>query len=105
MSSFIFLKLKFNAINEIENFILLLNLGILIALKHNLIKIDLVEDIFYNPFVKKVLVKIGIKSEITDYLIHEGWELDALQVLDNEIYLKTLDEKIDYVINSLKKKD
>lgn len=98
-----FLKMKFETIHEVENFILLLNLGILVALKHQLIPIDMAEAILYNPLIKKVLKQIGVNNEIAEFLIHEGWELDAIKALDKDLYIQTIDNKIEYIFNFFKR--
>ncbi len=99
------LKLKLNTIEEVEQIVLLLCLGIYFALKNNLITPFQTEVIFFTPYIKKVLKKIGVKKKILDYLIHEGWEMDALLLLDKDIYYKTINDKIDFIFNLLQTKN
>lgn len=65
---------------EIERLILIINIGLLTALKEKLISVDEAENYLYNPYTIERLKKLKVKDEIAE-LIHLGCELEDVETL------------------------
>lgn len=97
---YIYLKLKISIEKneEIEKFILIVNLGILIALSKELINIEDAENFLYSPFSVNKLRDLGIKEEVIK-LVELGCELEDVKRLIpnklnksiNDIYNKSME--------------
>lgn len=73
-------NIEFNDMNELENLILILNLGIVTALESGIISIEDSEKMLYRPKFVKMLERLSINKEILD-LIEQGCELEDIESL------------------------
>ncbi|PYG90294.1 uncharacterized protein DUF3969 [Ruminiclostridium sufflavum DSM 19573] len=77
--------------NEIERFILFLNLAMTIAIKEGVISINDAENYIYNPYSLKKLNEMGINKKVSD-LIHLGCELEDIESLIPHKLSKSIEE-------------
>lgn len=96
------LNLSIENKTEIERFLLILNLGLINALKNGLITIEEVENYLYNPYTLERLKYLGINQEILD-LIHEGCELENIERIIKDQLKQTMDEMENKIVSHLKK--
>lgn len=82
---------------SISKILLLLNLGILHALKYQIITLNEAEDLLYSPYAMKILKKNKISDEIVD-IIHLGTELEDVVSLG-----LNLNQSIDDMIHMTEK--
>ncbi|WFR55920.1 DUF3969 family protein [Anaerocolumna sp. AGMB13025] len=73
-------KISIEAKEEIEKFILIFNIGILIALKKGLISIEDAEKILYSPYSVDKLRDLSLNEEVIR-LIELGCELEDVESL------------------------
>lgn len=87
------MKISIEDINEIEAFVLILNIGLMNAIKDNAISIEEAENFFYSPYTMGRLESLGVSEKILD-LIHLGCELEDVESL--------IPDKLDDSIKTIK---
>ncbi|WP_432403565.1 DUF3969 family protein [Wukongibacter sp. M2B1] len=67
--------------DEIEKMVGIILLGLLTAVEEKVISIDDSEDYLFNPYTSRIFSELGLNNKIIK-VIEEGWELDALRILN-----------------------
>lgn len=96
------LTINLNDNYGLEQFILLLNIGLLTSIKSKAIYIDIAEQLLYNPFSIQQLNKLNADKPVIELLLLTS-ELDDISVLlpkdlENELS-KLLQASIDLIHN------
>ena len=72
-------------LNQFERLVAILNLGLCVAIKNQVIDIEEAEQFLYSPFMIKKLLEIGGDKKIIE-IIQAGTELEDLEsLLPNEL--------------------
>lgn len=74
------MKISFESKSEIERFILLMNIGFMVALKEGIVSIEEIENYIYNPYSVEKLEKHGISDDAIR-LVSLGCELEDVMSL------------------------
>ncbi len=87
------MKLNVSMINkdDIERFLLIINIGLMAAIKEGVVDIHEADTYLYSPYSAKKLEMIDVSKDIID-LIHLGWELEDVKSLIPEKMDKSIDE-------------
>lgn len=93
MNSIDILEMSIKGKDEIERALLLMLLGIYEAMGEEVLTPDKAEDLLFNPYSHGKLKELGVRTEILD-LIHGGWEMEALKILDEKAFFKTVNEEV-----------
>lgn len=74
------MQISFEGKSEIERFILLLNISLMIALREGIVTIDEIENYIYNPYSVEKLKEHGVSEKIIK-LVSLGSELEDVMSL------------------------
>lgn len=85
------MKISFESNIEIERFILLMNIGLMVALKDGSVSIEEAENYLYSPYSADKLEKLGIRKEIIT-LIDLGCELENVESLIPHKLINSMDD-------------
>jgi hypothetical protein len=76
---------------EIERFVLLMNIGLIEALKTGIITIEEAEKYLYSPYSVDKLERLGIREEVIT-LINLGCELEDVESIIPQKLIASMDE-------------
>ena len=88
--------------DDIERLILTINIGLLFALRENVISIEEAERFLFTPFTYEKLKAMGIKSDIAEQ-IYKGCEIENIKSLLSTQYTTELNKLIFESLILLKK--
>lgn len=79
--------------NDIERFILIINIGITTAIKEGLISIEESENYFYSPYSVEKIKKLGVSEDVVK-LVQLGCELEDIESIIPGKLNYTIDEML-----------
>lgn len=85
------MKISFESKIETERFILLMNIGLMTALKNGSITIEDAENYLYSPYSAKKLEKLGSGKEVIT-LINLGCELENVKSIIPHELINSMDD-------------
>lgn len=95
------LCLSLDTKESIEKVILLLNLGVITALKDKVITLDEAEQILYSPYTMSKLKKVNVSEEILA-IMHMGTELEDVLSLIPDAYNRSIEDIVKRTLNGLR---
>lgn len=95
------LNIKLDTEEEINRFILITNIGIMTAIKNDLISIQEADQFFYNPFSYEKIRALGIKEDVI-ILMELGSELEDVESLIPHKLIDSIDEILNKSMELLK---
>lgn len=85
------LNISIKTKDDIERFILILNIGMMAAIKEGIISIEEAENYLYSPYSVEKIRKLGINEDIIK-LVELGCELEDVEILIPDKLNNAIDE-------------
>ena len=85
------LNISIKTKDDIERFILIVNIGVMTAIKEGVISIEEAENYMYSPYSIEKIRKLGINEDIIK-LVELGCELEDVESLIPDKLSATIDE-------------
>lgn len=101
------MRISFEGKSEIERFILLMNIGFMVALKEGIVTIQEIENYIYNPYSMEKLRSNGIGEDVVR-LVSLGCELeDVLSLIPDKLTssINDIENQSKELLRSLPKSD